>query len=123
MDSPIAGLTKIQYAALVLLRDHGVGALHDGQGWIWAEDVRTSEEYDVWLEYDSAAEWCAKRGLRGVVGDSLPNLMSGAAVDLINADPEAFEERVRFTAYALAMERHDKYGRGLNFTDTGDAPQ
>ena len=58
-----------------------------------------------WQEYDSAAEWCAKRGLKGTIGDALPNLMSGRTVDLINDDPEAFERRVREFAYALAMEK------------------
>jgi len=60
-----------------------------------------------WNEYDSAAEWCAKRGLKGAIGDPLPNLMSGATVDEINEHPEEFQERVRMTAYALAMEKHD----------------
>ncbi len=57
----------------------------------------------AWIEYDSAAEWCARRGLKGNIGDPLPNLMSGAAVALINEDPDAFADRVRLTAYALAM--------------------
>ena len=60
---------------------------------------------DVWREYDSAAEWCAKRGLKGAVGEPLPHLISGETVDMINDDPDAFQERVRQTAYALAMNR------------------
>jgi hypothetical protein len=64
--------------------------------------------HDPWIEYDNAAEWCAKRGLKGKIGDPLPNLMSKAAVDLINEDPEAFEQRVRGTAYAIAMSGHEE---------------
>ena len=58
---------------------------------------------DNWRVYDAAAEWCAKHGLKGNIGDPLPNLMSSETVALINADPEAFAERVRLTAYAIAM--------------------
>jgi hypothetical protein len=57
-----------------------------------------------WSEYDSAAEYLAKRGLRGEIGDPLPMNMTPQAVALINEDPDAFQERVRATAYALAME-------------------
>lgn len=57
----------------------------------------------LWKAYDAAADWCARRGLKGKVGDPLPNLMSGDVVKAINADPEAFEERVRLSAYARAM--------------------
>jgi hypothetical protein len=56
-----------------------------------------------WIEYDAAAEWCARKGLKGAIGDPLPNLMSGATVNAINEDPEAFAKRVRQCAYALAM--------------------
>lgn len=59
---------------------------------------------DNWKAYDAAAEWCAKRGLMGAIGDPLPNLMARDTVDLINDDPEAFADRVRLTAYAMAME-------------------
>ncbi len=49
-------------------------------------------------EYDGAAEHFAKQG-------TLPDLMgSPGAIDYINADPEAFEERVRDFKYAIAME-------------------
>ena len=58
-----------------------------------------------WNEYDSAAEWCAKRGLKGTIGDPLPNLLSVAVSDEIDADTEAFERRVRECAYALACEK------------------
>ena len=38
-------------------------------------------------------------------------LMGAKAVQLINDDVEAFEDRVRLAAYALAMEEtHRKYG-------------
>lgn len=58
----------------------------------------------AWQEYDSAAAWCAKRGLKGVEGDPLPEALSSRAQALIDEDPEAFEQRVRDTAYAIAME-------------------
>jgi hypothetical protein len=61
--------------------------------------------HDQWAEYDAAAEWCAKHGFKGDVGDPLPNLMSKETVELINADPEAFADRVRLTAYSLAMRK------------------
>jgi hypothetical protein len=54
-----------------------------------------------WTEYDRAAEDCARRGDR--TGASLPAWLSKGAKRLINADPDAFSERVRATAYALAM--------------------
>ena len=57
----------------------------------------------AWNEYDFAAAWCAKRGLKGACGDPLPELISDRCYDLINDDPEAFGERVRASAYALAM--------------------
>lgn len=59
----------------------------------------------IWAEYDSAAEWCARRGLRGVSGDPLPPMLSESAQRRIDYDPDAFAERVRATAYGLAMER------------------
>ena len=50
-----------------------------------------------WREYDGAAEWCARRGLKGAIGDPLPDYMSPIVHEEINADPEAFEQRVRDT--------------------------
>lgn len=44
MNAPLASLTTIQYAALVMMRERGVGAINDGKGWIWPENVRTSED-------------------------------------------------------------------------------
>ena len=55
-------------------------------------------------EYDSAAEWCARRGIAGSTGDPLPAGLSASVADAINADADAFRERVRETAYGLAME-------------------
>jgi hypothetical protein len=60
-------------------------------------------EANIWQVYDACAEWCAERGLQGKVGDSLPNLLSKEVCDLINDDQEAFERRVRQSAYARAM--------------------
>ena len=60
----------------------------------------------LWQEYDAAAEWCARRGFTGAIGTELPMLVSRDCIDAINADPEAFQQRVKDTAYAIAMERH-----------------
>lgn len=60
----------------------------------------------TWREYDHAALDLAKKGLKGKPGDPLPNFMSVECVALINEDPEAFERRVRESAYALAMAKH-----------------
>lgn len=46
---------------------------------------------DVCRETLGAARDLARKGLRGRVGDPLPDLMSGAAVDLINASPLLFQ--------------------------------
>ena len=58
----------------------------------------------AWQEYDKAAEWCAKRGLKGEAGDPLPSLMMVRTAELIHADPESFAVRVNAIAYARAME-------------------
>lgn len=58
----------------------------------------------LWREYDRAAEWCAARNLTGAINTPLPD-MTPAVHEEINADPEAFESRVRECAYAQAMER------------------
>ncbi len=60
---------------------------------------------DAWSEYDSAAEWCAKRGIIGRIGDRLPENLSRECYDLINDDFEAFQKRIRESAYALAMNK------------------
>jgi len=65
---------------------------------------------DRWAEYDAAATWCAKRGVSGNVGSALPQNMSADTVAEICRDPDAFRERVRATAYALAMAQHDVHG-------------
>jgi hypothetical protein len=59
----------------------------------------------AWLEYDSAAEWCAKRGIKGKQGDWLPANLSAECVALITDDLDAFEQRVRDTGYKIAMEK------------------
>jgi hypothetical protein len=60
-----------------------------------------------WLpEYDAAADWCARRGIKGDVGDPLPDGLSAACLEAIQDDPDAFQERVRATAYAISMEGH-----------------
>jgi hypothetical protein len=50
---------------------------------------------DFWREYDAAAEWCAKRGVKGIVGDSLPEGITDNVAREIYDDREAFERRVR----------------------------
>jgi hypothetical protein len=68
------------------------------------EDPMHTPNYAI-QEYEWAAEDLAKKGLKGVVGDPLPLMMSVEAVALINADPDAFEKRVRENAYAIAMNK------------------
>ena len=70
--------------------------------------------YNPWKEYDAAAEWSAKRGLKGEIGDPLPNLLSGPCLRLINDDPEAFQFRVRLMGYALACEMAERRSRSVN---------
>jgi hypothetical protein len=65
----------------------------------------TNDAWDL-AEYDDAAEWCAKRGWKGRAGDPLPPLLSDAVYIEIREHPEEFQERVRATAYALAMHAH-----------------
>lgn len=57
----------------------------------------------AWLEYDAAADWCAARGIRGTTNDPLPENLSDRAMELINIDPEAFEDRAREMAYARSQ--------------------
>lgn len=59
----------------------------------------------LWIEYDACAEWQAKRGLCGKPGSALPENVSAACANVINGDPEAFAERVRDCAYAIAMNK------------------
>ena len=61
-------------------------------------------EREVWAEYDRAAEHLAKQGLTGKDGDPLPDLISTRCKAEIDADPEAFQRRIREMAYGLAME-------------------
>lgn len=56
-------------------------------------------------EYDSAAEWCAKRGIKGAIGDRLPDLLSDVVAQEINDHPEEFMRRVKEMAYALTMRK------------------
>lgn len=57
-------------------------------------------------EYEDAAEWVARRGLKGANGDPLPPL-SQEVWEQINADLNNFQDCVRRHAYAMAMEAHD----------------
>ena len=65
----------------------------------------TEAENIAWIEYDYAAMWCAKRSIKGQVGDRLPFALSQRCLDLIEADHEAFQKRIRATSYMLAMEK------------------
>jgi hypothetical protein len=53
-------------------------------------------------EYDGAAEHYARHGAMPL------NMGSPGAIDWINADPEAFDKRVREFRYAQAMEKQQK---------------
>lgn len=57
-----------------------------------------------WAEYDSAAEWCAKRGIKGNEGDPLPENLSADCYAAINDDPDAWRQRINDSAYAIGME-------------------
>lgn len=69
-----------------------------------ANGTLDGHSFSAWRTYDSCAEWCAKRGLQGKDGDPLPQNISGEVQEMINADVEAFQQRVRDTAYALSMK-------------------
>jgi hypothetical protein len=62
-----------------------------------------------WAEYDSAAWQLACQGKNGSLGDALPENLSPEALKLINEDIEAFQERVRLSAYAIASIRAENY--------------
>ena len=82
---------------------------------IYLQKYAEKMQPNVWREYDDAAEWCAERGIKGKHGDALPALLSTRCLAEINADPEAFEQRVRDSAYAIAMRK-----RGIIYlTPTG----
>lgn len=55
----------------------------------------------LWREYDDAAAWCARRGLKGECGDPLPPNLSVEAKAAIDQDPEAFTGRVNDMGYEL----------------------
>jgi len=57
---------------------------------------------EVWDEYESVAEWCAKRGIKGDYGDKLPKFISSSCLNAINYDLDAFKARVNDYAYELA---------------------
>ena len=71
----------------------------------------------AWLEYDAAAAWCVARGIRGAINDPLPENLSDRAMEIINADPEAFERRVREHAYFQSMVGH----RQITIIKTGQS--
>lgn len=76
----------------------------------------------VWDEYDSAAIWCARHGYTGDVGSPLPALLSTSVKALIDADPEAFAQYVKATAYMVARaQRAEKETAARRFTGTAEA--
>lgn len=64
----------------------------------------------VWAEYDSAAEYCARRGSVDQWRLKLPNAISLKCMNEINYDQDAFERRVRDFAYATRMEKRQGPG-------------
>jgi hypothetical protein len=54
-------------------------------------------------EWQSAAMWCAQRGLNGKDGEPLPAMLSAAVYQEIYEYPEEFQADVRTAKYALAM--------------------
>lgn len=66
--------------------------------------MKTRCEYAKWKEYDMLAKWCAKHGVTGGNGTVLPDYIGADTMDEINADIEAFERRVRESAYMVARE-------------------
>jgi len=79
-------------------------------------------EAAMWGEYDAAAEFCARHGLKGEPGDQLPHLLGSDTKAAIDADPEAFQERVRATAYAIAMEKIEQEWGGPAGSNREDLP-
>lgn len=70
-----------------------------------AHELDNSIPGGEWLEYDSAADWCAARGIAGNAGDAIPVGLSERAAELIGFDVEAFADRVRQCAYARSMRK------------------
>lgn len=68
------------------------------------ERIEEAYQARLWAEYDAAAKWCAQRRYSGGAGSPLPEAISVDVCDLIDQDIEAFQERVRATAYMLARE-------------------
>lgn len=68
--------------------------------------MNPSDRFMEWVaEYDSAAEWCAARGIKGEYGDPLPQMLSAVVLEQINADLESFAARVREMAYWVARAK------------------
>lgn len=56
--------------------------------------ILTQPKFNPQEEIISAAKWCAVRGLKGHIGDRLPENMDARAVDWINKNRLAFERHV-----------------------------
>lgn len=56
----------------------------------------------AWREYDIVATMCARLGIKGQLGDRLPDGIGTDTMQLIDDNPEAFERRVRDCAYERA---------------------
>ena len=85
-------------------------------------------EQHFWAEYDNAAEWCAKRDIKGRPGDPLRPLLSQEVWQEINEHPESFEARVMLTGYALARARalndeESRLLRSVGFEWSDERPQ
>lgn len=70
----------------------------------WKDDAET------WREYDATADLIAARRLAGDTSSPLPMLSPECQAE-IEADPEAFAERVRAFCYARAMEATERRHR------------
>jgi hypothetical protein len=57
-----------------------------------------------WPEFLGAAEHCARKKLKGVCGDPLPENLSPEALEATNENLEEFQDLVRELAYAEAMD-------------------
>lgn len=68
-------------------------------------------ERTVWEKYDEAADKCSGIGVFSICDETIEKIrvfVSSEVIDLIEEDPESFEERVRLFAYADAMKNVDR---------------
>lgn len=56
-------------------------------------------------EFESVCDYMASCGRTGKQGDKLPMGISTECLDMINCNPEHFQQRISDWAYMYAMER------------------